>query len=204
VARLSFEDVARGLGFLAGGLARSKSPSPHGRVLDLIRQGERRPSPDMAPVELPDVSSKHLLQGLGRASNLQYVAREGVGGAWTTVDPPVPRRDVESDSAPLSPGSIPLQRVVTPTLDEPTFVSPPVEKPQGHDDKTEHFIAGPLSLASSIFTDTPEGFREADNSEFWDGYESPPPRDAHIAAMRDERRYRLLLQHDFHPTCKPE
>ncbi|KAF8513302.1 hypothetical protein JB92DRAFT_2924631 [Gautieria morchelliformis] len=183
LARPSFDSVARGLGYLGGGLARSKSPSPHRRVLDLIRQGERRPSPDMAPVELPDVSTQ-----------------EGLADAWTTVDPPVPRRDVESDFAPLSPANIPLQRVVTPTSDGSTVVSVAFEKPQEHDDKTEHLIPRPMSPASSIFTDIQEGSPEADYHDVWDGYESPPPKDAHIAAMRDERRYRLLLQHDFHPT----
>lgn len=34
-----------------------------------------------------------------------------------------------------------------------------------------------------------------------DGYESPPPADDRAKAIRDERRYRLLLTHEFHPSC---
>ncbi len=35
-----------------------------------------------------------------------------------------------------------------------------------------------------------------------DDYESPPAINATIADTRDERRYRLLLSHKFHPSCK--
>ncbi|KAF7965529.1 hypothetical protein HWV62_43062, partial [Athelia sp. TMB] len=33
-----------------------------------------------------------------------------------------------------------------------------------------------------------------------DGYDSPPPLDDRLKSMRDERRYRMLLQHEFHPS----
>ena len=33
-----------------------------------------------------------------------------------------------------------------------------------------------------------------------DGYESPPPIDERIAQTKNERRYRLLLTHDYHPS----
>lgn len=36
----------------------------------------------------------------------------------------------------------------------------------------------------------------------YDGYDSPPPVNELIAEARNERRYRLLLVHDFHPSCK--
>ncbi|EMD32697.1 hypothetical protein CERSUDRAFT_143220 [Gelatoporia subvermispora B] len=32
------------------------------------------------------------------------------------------------------------------------------------------------------------------------GYESPPPVDPHVEETRNERRYRMLLQHEFHPS----
>ena len=32
------------------------------------------------------------------------------------------------------------------------------------------------------------------------GYESPPPVDERIAQIKNERRYRLLLTHDYHPS----
>ena len=33
-----------------------------------------------------------------------------------------------------------------------------------------------------------------------DGYESPPPLDERMAQIKNERRYRLLLTHDYHPS----
>ena len=33
------------------------------------------------------------------------------------------------------------------------------------------------------------------------GYHSPPPMDERLAEFRNERRYRMLLQHEFHPSC---
>ena len=33
------------------------------------------------------------------------------------------------------------------------------------------------------------------------GYESPIPVDPATASARDERRYRMLLQHEYHPSC---
>lgn len=31
---------------------------------------------------------------------------------------------------------------------------------------------------------------------------SPPPPDETAQILRNERRYRMLLQHEFHPSCK--
>lgn len=107
-----------------------------------------------------------------------------------------------SEQSSVSASSIPLQRVVTPTPED--HVVPTFETVQEQDVKPEPAVV-PVSMspaASSIFTSTQEGASEADYDDVWDGYESPPPKDAHIAARRDERRYRLLLQHSFHPTCK--
>jgi len=35
-----------------------------------------------------------------------------------------------------------------------------------------------------------------------DGYESPPPIDERAGHIKNERRYRLLLTHDYHPSRK--
>lgn len=59
LSRPLFDTVARGLGQLMDGLSRpKKSPSPKGRVRDLIREKELQRSPDMAPIDLPDVSGE--------------------------------------------------------------------------------------------------------------------------------------------------
>jgi hypothetical protein len=33
------------------------------------------------------------------------------------------------------------------------------------------------------------------------GMDSPPPLDDTLANRKDEQRYRMLLQHEFHPSC---
>lgn len=55
---------------------------------------------------------------------------------------------------------------------------------------------GPSGVALSP---TPEEvFRITDS----DGYDSPTPVDERVAQVRDERRYRLLLTHDYGSPCK--
>ncbi|KAF9069993.1 hypothetical protein BDP27DRAFT_1362916 [Rhodocollybia butyracea] len=73
------------------------------------------------------------------------------------------------------------------------------------------------SPTSSIFTSTPsesqsdEGYAEGYEGKGrtsagdrkaieYDGYDSPPPENDLIAEARNERRYRLLLAHEFHPS----
>ncbi|KAJ7072976.1 hypothetical protein C8F01DRAFT_267337 [Mycena amicta] len=59
------------------------------------------------------------------------------------------------------------------------------------------------SRASSIFTpstksSSADDFRDLLLNE--SGYESPVPMDERVAEVRNERRYRLLLVHEFHPS----
>jgi abelson tyrosine-protein kinase 1 len=55
-SRPLFTAVARELGYLVGGASGSRmNPSPQRRVLDIILGDERERSPDMKPVDLPDV-----------------------------------------------------------------------------------------------------------------------------------------------------
>ncbi|KAJ7144142.1 hypothetical protein C8R44DRAFT_691771 [Mycena epipterygia] len=59
------------------------------------------------------------------------------------------------------------------------------------------------SRASSIFTPSTKSSSVDDLTDFpldYGGYESPMPADERIAEIRNERRYRLLLVHDFHPS----
>lgn len=105
----------------------------------------------------------------------------------------------------ISPSTIPLQRVVTPSTQSHAYVAPATEESEAHDGVGETVMTS-SPTASAIFSpqegDAQEGDFDDEVDDLWDGYESPPPRDTRIAAMRDERRYRLLLQHDFHPSCK--
>jgi hypothetical protein len=57
-----------------------------------------------------------------------------------------------------------------------------------------------------VFTTEPESDDEDGDGdgllEVEDGHDSPVPADDRLAELRNERRYRLLLSHGFHPTCK--
>ncbi|KAI0070864.1 hypothetical protein K474DRAFT_1607894 [Panus rudis PR-1116 ss-1] len=60
----------------------------------------------------------------------------------------------------------------------------------------------PSSRASSVFLPTPETDSESGYGDQLDesGYLSPVPADETVRMARDERRYRILLQHEFHPS----
>ena len=55
---------------------------------------------------------------------------------------------------------------------------------------------------SSLFTSTPDSPSDDGIMLDFPGYESPWPEDQVRAEMRNERRYRILLQHEFHPSRK--
>jgi len=62
----------------------------------------------------------------------------------------------------------------------------------GHEDDPE---SPSVATTSSILGSSSE----------WDDYahirmDSPPPLDEVLAKIKDERRYRMLLQHEFHPS----
>ncbi|KAK0472502.1 hypothetical protein IW261DRAFT_1343551, partial [Armillaria novae-zelandiae] len=56
------------------------------------------------------------------------------------------------------------------------------------------------STAESTTPSTPSEDESIRNMVEYDGYDSPPVADKRIAEARDERRYRLLLTHKFHPS----
>jgi len=58
------------------------------------------------------------------------------------------------------------------------------------------------SSASSIFASDGSSLSDIleDVIPEYDGYDSPPPADDRLAEIRNERRYRLLLTHEFHPS----
>lgn len=61
------------------------------------------------------------------------------------------------------------------------------------------FTPGPSSRTSSIIA----SIHSEEHISFVDydaGYESPPPIDTRIAELKNERRYRMLLTHDYHPS----
>ncbi|KAK7046149.1 hypothetical protein VNI00_007152 [Paramarasmius palmivorus] len=69
--------------------------------------------------------------------------------------------------------------------------------------------SNPSSATSSLFgpstgsqSEDGDAIGVVDNT-IEDGYDSPPPANEGLADTRNERRYRMLLVHDFHPSCLP-
>ncbi|ESK86494.1 hypothetical protein Moror_9860 [Moniliophthora roreri MCA 2997] len=56
--------------------------------------------------------------------------------------------------------------------------------------------SAPSSATSSLFD--PSTGSQSEDVE--DGYDSPPPANERLAETRNERRYRMLLVHEFHPS----
>ncbi|KAK7055315.1 kinase domain-containing protein [Favolaschia claudopus] len=70
-------------------------------------------------------------------------------------------------------------------------------------DVPEPVVYSASSRASSIFTPSTKSSSVDDLTDLlldYGGYESPMPADERIADIRNERRYRILLVHDFHPS----
>jgi len=81
---------------------------------------------------------------------------------------------------------------------ERTVVTPNIKMPE-----PVIYTPGPSSRSSSVYfpSDHPVGGHII-NIISDDRYDSPPPVDERIAEIMNERRYRLLLTHGFHPSRK--
>ncbi|KAJ6515780.1 hypothetical protein C8R45DRAFT_811380 [Mycena sanguinolenta] len=68
----------------------------------------------------------------------------------------------------------------------------------------EPVVYSASSRASSIFTPSTKSSSVDDLTDVllgdYSGYESPMPANERISEIRNERRYRILLEHDFHPS----
>lgn len=80
------------------------------------------------------------------------------------------------------------------------MVTPSTSEQDPHDP----FLPTPpsASRASSVLAEAGDSSTSSsavivDNS----GYQSPVPADERAAEIRNEKRYRMLLQHEFHPSC---
>ena len=62
------------------------------------------------------------------------------------------------------------------------------------------YTPAPSSQSSSFIMPVESPSEEYPNVVDFDGYDSPPPADERIANIQNERRYRLLLTHDYHPS----
>ncbi|KAL5525571.1 hypothetical protein ACEPAG_6907 [Sanghuangporus baumii] len=204
--RPTFQKVVRELRNL--GLNKySDSPRTQVKVIDSDSK-RSRPSPDMRPVDLPDVESDdhdHLQSTSARSSPGPIM---------------FPHR-----SHALSVGAIPIQRIITPIREEDKSVdsksaSPvdyrPIRLPETFKRTEENGLhAREVRVRSKSEGSTParqeststSNTSSSNTNSYTDGpglvlerVESPPPADEVIAQRKNESRYRLCLQHTFHPS----
>ncbi|KZT67854.1 hypothetical protein DAEQUDRAFT_693396 [Daedalea quercina L-15889] len=92
------------------------------------------------------------------------------------------------DNSLSSEASYQTARGTSPMPSEPSYV--------------ERVLPSPLSSRHSSMglSDTDDSHSDSGIMLDPPGYQSPPPIDEHNAELRNERRYRMLLQHEFHPS----
>ncbi|PPR04893.1 hypothetical protein CVT26_012713 [Gymnopilus dilepis] len=149
----------------------SESPSPGLTPLQELPEYKGSPSPDMRPIEtLP-----HLVQTEGSIPPPDILA-----------GPPLGRYNAGQSSQqvgtnqPLQESTVPIERVQMP---EPVIFTP-----------------GPSSRSSSVLLSSSVHSEDRINVVDLGGYESPPPENDLVAETKDERRYRMLLTHEYHPS----
>ena len=139
-------------------------------------------------------------------------------------EPPIPiTESLPYRSSTLSPSTIPIQRIITPIREdkqehESAGASPvdyrPIQvnketTPSAQNPLSESEVQTPVHMSSStsrsastdIKTSSTLSESESPGVEIY-RLQSPPPQDDLIAQRRNERRYRLCLQHEYHPSCK--
>ncbi|KAF9255884.1 hypothetical protein L218DRAFT_911907 [Marasmius fiardii PR-910] len=185
--RPSFSQVARDLKQLRkNGASSAQEDVVSPRMPEPTDHGYSRPSPDMKPISLPATDSTLPVPG-GSPESTSDASFRTARDRDPSHSPPI-----NTNINTTSPGH--LEDIVTSTsriqMPEPVIYTP----------------SAPSSATSSIFTSDPSSRSESGSlvngrgqMEF-DGYDSPPPIDSRLAEARDERRYRMLLVHDFHPS----
>lgn len=165
---------------LSGPSVEVTSPKPV-EWKDLEEDSHSRPSPDMRPIPLPSTQKDNgLIASSPPSSVAESFTRTGQELSHSPpvhdpVPPPVPQfEDTVNDARIQFPEPV-IYTKTKPSIDvESIFTSAPSES--SHSEDTSSF-----SYAHS-------------------GYESPPPMDPRIADLQNERRYRLLLTHEYHPS----
>ncbi|KAG5640616.1 hypothetical protein DXG03_007905, partial [Asterophora parasitica] len=162
-------------------------------------QAPSKASPDMRPVVLPNIS----MTPPGEAATSMVL---GISPDSSTTDSAYLTAE-EDRSAPTSTtrpfAAVSPFETATPQY-ESTVSSARMRNP-------EPVIYAPSTRASSLFSHsgTPSSGSLEDLGTLtmlapappgFEGYESPAPKDEHLMTTRDERRYRLLLSHNFHPS----
>ena len=89
------------------------------------------------------------------------------------------------------------EQISAPPHSESTVSTEDIKKPE-----MVIYTPAPSSRASSFLIPTisSSSSEEHPNVIDYDGHDSPPPLDERVANTWNERRYRLLLIHDYHPS----
>jgi abelson tyrosine-protein kinase 1 len=196
--RPAFSEVARDLKVLRKNAGYNPEDVQSPRMPDWVdwdmSQQVSRPSPDMHPIPLPSSSRKCcsgfelklLMDFLNLARDTSY----HLGTSPQSSDAASFRTARDLSQSPTFPSLLSHR--------EETVTTSRVQKPE----PVTYTPSETSSDTSSIFTSTPSSSGdEARNALLeYDGYDSPPPANETIAEQRNERRYRLLLQHEFHPS----
>jgi abelson tyrosine-protein kinase 1 len=139
--------------------------------------------------------------------------RAKIGGTFDEPTLPPPETIIEEPSNHRSPSTLPIELPEDPTAPPangglprssvkwPNTVQilPPSTTQPVKSTESPFSRQGSIVLEDAISSDNSSDAGlpiDIDAS----GYLSPPPENSNMIMTRDERRYRLLLQHEFHPT----
>ncbi|KAL4243264.1 Serine/threonine-protein kinase [Abortiporus biennis] len=100
----------------------------------------------------------------------------------------------DSSESPSIDSRLAVTKITQLTIPEPDEIFHRDSQADGEDASNTKM---PHSRASTMLISSES---EYEHQLEYSGYESPPPADERVAAARDERRYRMLLQHEFHPS----
>lgn len=176
---------------------------------ELVEDEFSRPSPDMHPIPLPG----ETIFSYGVQLRLTLLLGNDTGSS-STMSPSTSLSDTSYTTAPVDILSS------TPPTNGPTISSSPGGRAHiipsrrtedcgtgvGQVQSPQPVLYTPThNNASSIFTssedNSEEGTQDQDGLD-WEGYDSPPPLNERLAELRNERRYRLVLSHEYHPSRK--
>ena len=162
--------------------------SPRPPPLDLWEPMHTRPSPDMRPIPLPGTPDEYDDTNISCSLADGCLVTTDIGfpfGSSPSTDGSFQTATSDSSFGKYSP----LPRLNTSDSGEIRLPEPVLYTPSTNASQASSIFDVSEASPSSVLDEAPADF---------DGYESPPPPNDRAADIRDERRYQLLLTHDFH------
>lgn len=181
-----------------------ESPKTPSARLSPLETPSAQTSPDMRPVPLPILPREWSLSDSREGDWLTY--DDFVSSADTTTT----TLDFEDSPSSTDESYKTAAGGLTPDPTDPKIhiendfnaVPGNPDSPVQEHHSPEHTRTKP-SRESSLFTSpfgTDSYVDDRDDIHYMSGWESPAPTDDRTAAAKNERRYRMLLQHEFHPS----